>query len=119
MRYRFCSSLLFMALSPSLPAWAQGVSHQGAPNNSPSVTKVPTGVILVKGAWASASDSVTPVPEGGKVANGVFTDSYFGMSYVLPPDWTEKYTATVSRFARLKQVPFSRETFMYPANVPN
>ncbi|MGD0298870.1 MAG: hypothetical protein ABSE86_17325 [Bryobacteraceae bacterium] len=93
MHYRFCSSLLIMALSPSLPARAQGVSQQGAPNNSsPSVTKVPTGVILVKGAWSSASDSVTPVPEGGKVADGVFTDSYFGMSYALTGNWTEKYT---------------------------
>jgi hypothetical protein len=45
----------------------------------------------VKGAWASASDPVTPVPEGGGVANGVFSDPYFGMTYVLPPDWTEKY----------------------------
>jgi hypothetical protein len=45
----------------------------------------------VKGAWSSASDSVTPVPEGGGVANRVFSDPYFGMTYVLPPDWTEKY----------------------------
>jgi hypothetical protein len=60
-------------------------------NVSPSATKVPTGVILVKGAWSSASDSVTPVPEAGSVANNVFTDQYFGMTYALPPDWEEKY----------------------------
>jgi hypothetical protein len=52
---------------------------------------VPTGVILVKGAWSSASDSVTPVPEDGNVSNHVFNDPYFGMSYALPPDWEEKY----------------------------
>ena len=54
-------------------------------------TKVPTGVILVKGAWSSASDSVTPLPEGGSVINNVFTDQYFGMTYPLPADWAEKY----------------------------
>jgi hypothetical protein len=45
----------------------------------------------VKGAWSSASDSVTPVPEEGSVADGVFRDEYFGITYVLPPNWTEKY----------------------------
>jgi len=57
----------------------------------PPTTKVPTGVILVKGAWSSSSDSVTPVPEGASVAGNVFSDEYFGMTYTLPPDWTEKY----------------------------
>ena len=60
-------------------------------NNTQPLTKVPAGVILVKGAWSSASDSVTPVPEGGNVTNNVFRDQYFGMSYALPKDWTEKY----------------------------
>jgi hypothetical protein len=45
----------------------------------------------VKGAWSSASDSVTPLPEGGSVTNKVFNNRYFGMSYPLPSDWTEKY----------------------------
>jgi hypothetical protein len=53
--------------------------------------KLPTGVILVKGAWASASDSVTPVPEGGSVVNNVFRNQYFGLTYALPNDWTQKY----------------------------
>jgi hypothetical protein len=55
------------------------------------VKKVPTGVILVKGAWSSASDTTTPVPEGATIANNVFGDPYFGMTYSLPPGWTEKY----------------------------
>jgi len=54
-------------------------------------SKVPEGVLLVKGAWSSASDSVTPVPEGGKVTDNIFTDPYFGMSYALPRDWEQKY----------------------------
>jgi len=45
----------------------------------------------VKGAWASASDSTTPVPEGGSVADDVFTDPYFGINYPIPADWTEKF----------------------------
>jgi hypothetical protein len=60
-------------------------------NNTQPVTKVPTGVILVKGAWSSASDSVTPLPEDGSVTNNVFRDRYFGITYPLPKDWIEKY----------------------------
>ncbi|MGA7217295.1 MAG: hypothetical protein WBX38_03220 [Candidatus Sulfotelmatobacter sp.] len=59
--------------------------------NPQVITKVPTGVILVKGAWSSASDSVTPVPEGGDVNHDVYTNQYFGMSYPLPQGWEEKY----------------------------
>ena len=61
------------------------------PTTRSPLTKVPAGVILVKGAWSSASDSVTPVPEDGNVTNNVFRDPYFGMTYALPKDWTEKY----------------------------
>src|SRR5262245_25740330 len=53
---------------------------------------VPKDTILVKGAWYSASDSTTPVPEGGTVNNNVFTDSYFGITYPLPADWMQRYT---------------------------
>jgi hypothetical protein len=79
-------------------SWGQAVKPQSIPQNGGDfsdnlqpVTKVPTGVILVKGAWSSASDSVTPLPEGGSVTNNVFINRYFGMSYTLPSDWTEKY----------------------------
>lgn len=59
--------------------------------NRRSPKKVPNGTILVKGAWSSASDSVTPVPEGATVSEGVFSDAYFGISYELPKDWTQEY----------------------------
>jgi hypothetical protein len=97
MRYSFCGLLFFLALWPVMPVWSQTPKPETVPNggdfsnNVTSGTKVPKGVILVKGAWSSASDSTTPVPEGGSVTNGAFTNSYFGMSYTLPPDWTEKY----------------------------
>jgi len=92
-------SIIALATALPLLAWGQNAKPQAPPRNggdfsdnvSPSATKVPAGVILVKGAWSSASDSVTPVPEGGSVTNHVFTDQYFGMTYALPPEWEEKY----------------------------
>ena len=61
-------------LAVSLPLLAQNSKPQPAPRNGGDFSntiqpemKVPKGVILVKGAWSSASDSVTPVPEGGAV----------------------------------------------------
>ncbi|MFZ1053200.1 MAG: hypothetical protein WAN41_21155, partial [Candidatus Sulfotelmatobacter sp.] len=92
MRSRFLGFLLALALSVSSPDWAQGVGPQSAPksgdfpNEMQPETKVPQGVILVKGAWSSASDSATPLPEGGNVTNNVFSDQYFGMTYAVPPD---------------------------------
>ncbi|MDQ1387706.1 MAG: hypothetical protein QOF56_1160 [Acidobacteriaceae bacterium] len=98
MQYRLLCCLITVALSVTLPAWGQDTKRQSRPknggdfsNNVQPANKVPSGVILVKGAWSSASDSVTPVPDGGTAANSVFTNQYFGMSYTLPPDWAEKY----------------------------
>jgi len=95
----FRRSIIALATALPLLAWSQDAKPQAplrnggdfSDNVSPSATKVPTGVILVKGAWSSASDSVTPVPEGGSTTNNVFTDQYFGMTYALPPEWEEKY----------------------------
>jgi hypothetical protein len=95
MRFQFSGCLLILALC--LPAWGQGKPQNVSKNGgdfsdlAQPVTKVPTGLILVKGAWSSASDSVTPLPESGSVINNVFTDQYFGMTYALPRDWAEKY----------------------------
>jgi hypothetical protein len=96
----FLRFLLVLAFCVSLPAWGQSASPQDAPQNGGDFStnthptekqKVPAGVVLVKGAWASASDSVTPLPEGGSVANDIFSDPYFGMTYALPAGWTEKH----------------------------
>jgi len=46
--------------------------------------KYPTGVILVKGAEPSASDTKTPLPEGGRMANDAYKNDYFGLAYALP-----------------------------------
>jgi hypothetical protein len=60
-------------------------------NNTQPVTKVPEGVILVKGASSSASDSMTPLPESGSIEDNVFRNRYFGITYALPQGWTENY----------------------------
>jgi hypothetical protein len=99
MRFRFLCSLVALGFYVTSAAWAQGDKSPNAPRSggdfadvAPPGSKVPTGVILVKGAWSSASDSVTPVPEGGSVTSNVFNDQYFGMSYALRRDWEQKYT---------------------------
>jgi len=100
MRSRVLRFLLVLAFCVSLPAWGQSAGPQDAPQNGGDFStnthptekqKVPAGVVLVKGAWASASDSTTPLPEGGSVTNNIFGNQYFGMTYALPPGWTEKY----------------------------
>jgi hypothetical protein len=51
---------------------------------------VPKGVILVKGTTPGTSDSVTPLPEEGKVAGGRYSNAYFSLSYPIPAGWTEQ-----------------------------
>jgi len=53
--------------------------------------KVPSGVILVKGAWSSASDKTTPIPEGGSMNGNIYSNDYFGIRYQLPAGWTQRY----------------------------
>jgi hypothetical protein len=60
-------------------------------DNAQPLTPIPAETILVKGAWSSASDSVTPVPEAATVAKDFFSDPYFGITYTLPSDWTQEY----------------------------
>ena len=95
MRVRHSDTFLILALYLSPPVSAQGLSQPTAARTGASsggaVARVPSGVILVKGAWSSASDSETPVPEGGTVAGNVFKDSYFAITYNVPADWIKKY----------------------------
>jgi hypothetical protein len=97
MRFQFSCFLLLFACSLAAPSPGQSTAgpsspkNAGVPENPQAMKKVPSGVILVKGAWSSASDSVTPVPEGGSVTGNVFTNEYFGITVALPADWTQKY----------------------------
>ena len=72
---------------PQKPA----LSVDDSSNTTSPPTKVPTGVILVKGAWSSASDSVTPVPEGSRVTSGVLNNPYFRIKFTLPSGWAKGY----------------------------
>jgi hypothetical protein len=97
MRSRFLC-VFVLVWSVSLLAWGQRAGSPNIPKNGGDFstntqpqTKVPAGVILVKGAWSSASDSITPLPEGGSITNNVFSNQYFGMTYTLPANWTQKY----------------------------
>src|SRR5882757_6526201 len=116
-----CSGLLIaICLLPSFVAWGQSIQSvplqnvpiQNAPAQNAQVEAgspvnggdfsvvtnpkpegiVPKDTIIVKGAWSSASDSTTPLPEVGALSNNVFTDQYFGITYPLPSGWLQKFT---------------------------
>lgn len=98
MSAKFSGSMIVLALLVSSFSRAQLAKPQPSPQNGGDfsdnvqpLNKVPAGVILVKGAWSSASDSVTPVPEGGTMTSNIFIDKYFGMTYSLPDAWAETY----------------------------
>jgi hypothetical protein len=97
MRFRFLSFLLLLACSAARAVPGQSTTGQSLGKNTDTtenpegMKKVPSGVILVKGAWSGASDSVTPVPEGGRVNGNAYSNKYFGMTFTLPADWTQKY----------------------------
>jgi hypothetical protein len=57
----------------------------------PPPDKVPAGVILVKGARSSASDAITPVPEGGKAGARDYVSDYFQLTYPFAQGWKEKF----------------------------
>lgn len=81
-----------VAVSPLLLAPAHASPQNGGDfSENTQGKKVPTGVILVKGAWSSASDATTPVPEGGRLAGNSYANEYFGLSYPLSAAWVQKY----------------------------
>jgi hypothetical protein len=64
------------------------ITAQGAAaGDAAAPQKVPENTLLVKGAWPSASDSVTPLPEGGRFADGAYRNDYFGLTYAFSERW--------------------------------
>src|SRR5215470_1503229 len=55
-----------------------------------TVVVVPKNQIIVKGAEPGVSDTSTPVPEGGGVADGRYRNAYFGLTYPIPAGWSEQ-----------------------------
>ena len=82
--------LLYLSLS-SAAAGQTALSSGGDFSQGSSTQRVPDNVILVKGAWSSASDPVTPIPEGGKLDARTYDNRYFGFALQLPTGWTQKY----------------------------
>src|SRR5207302_8037566 len=82
-------ALLFLCVVPI--AWAQDGETAVPAVPAMPLRKLPTDVILIKGAVPSASDTSTPLPEGGAVRKDVYGNDYFGLSYALPSGWFEKY----------------------------
>jgi hypothetical protein len=80
-------SLLLALVAPA----RRDPQNGGDSSHTPQAKPLPTGTIMVKGAWASASDSVTPLPEGGSVADNAYTNKYFALTYALAPGWTQRY----------------------------
>jgi hypothetical protein len=48
---------------------------------------VPDHTILVKGAWPSASDASTPLPESGRWAGGSYQNDYLGLTLQFSERW--------------------------------
>ena len=97
MARRFLQSLRLMALFAVVLAAVQTSPSQdsaqgGDFSQNSHATPLPTGVILAKGAWASASDPLTPVPESGSVTGNAYTNKYFSLTYNLTPGWIQKYS---------------------------
>ena len=93
MHIKSARCLVLLVSCVSALARAQDAPQSGGDfANNPQPKKLPTETILVRGAWSSASDSVTPLPEGGRIASGAYSNQYFRLTYTLPADWTEKYS---------------------------
>jgi hypothetical protein len=82
-------ALLFLCILPIARAQDGETGVPSAP--AVPLRRLPTDVILIKGAVPSASDTSTPLPEGGAVRKDVYGNDYFGLSYALPSGWFEKY----------------------------
>jgi hypothetical protein len=94
MSTRFSRLLTLLGFSLTLLARVHGAPQtSGDFSSNPQAKKLSTEAILVKGAWSSASDSVTPLPEDGRVTNNVYSNPYFRLTYGLSPNWSEKYSS--------------------------
>lgn len=90
---RHCQRLFLLLLAGSLPAFAGSQPEPGASAQAQSdhPMQVPSGVLLVKGAWSSASDTSTPLPEGGALSEHLYSNPYFGLTYPLPAGWVQTF----------------------------
>jgi Gram-negative bacterial TonB protein C-terminal len=82
---------LLLLLSLASAATSQEAPSNGGDFSQGSTVRIPDNVILVKGAWSSASDAVTPLPEGGRLDSRSYGNPYFSLELPLPKGWVQKY----------------------------
>ena len=89
--------LVMLTLASFIPAFAQNGSPENpAPQagdfavENPFAAKVPKDTIIVRGAAPSSTDPATPVPEGGTIAENIYDNEYFGLTYALPPGFFQQ-----------------------------
>jgi hypothetical protein len=86
---RLPSLALILALSLTC-ARAAGPDGQSAPKDPDATSgRLPEHTLLVKGAWSSASDTVTPLPEGGRFAEGTYRNEYLGLTFPFSDRWQQ------------------------------
>ncbi len=86
-------ALSLLAVLKTAHAQTQPPAHSGGDfsNEAHPIKKVPANTLIVKGAWTASSDTTTPVPEGGSISGNTYTNSYFGLDFTLPTNWTKMY----------------------------
>jgi hypothetical protein len=85
LRLRVSASLIgFVLMSAAIARPGEAASPGYA---AAAAGRVPEHTIIVKGAWPSASGSATPLPEGGRFADGGYRNDYFGVSLGYSARW--------------------------------
>src|SRR6185312_14913203 len=99
MSRKLAGTLTMLVLCASSCLFAQDSAPQSSPAQSgdfaiqnPLAKKLPTDVILVKGAVPGSNDPSIPMPEGGSIANNIYSNNYFSLSYSLPTGFAQKFT---------------------------
>jgi len=99
-RFAFLRLGALSALTLSLPtafetthAQTPPPAHNGGDSSDKTqpITKVPPNTLIVKGAWTSSSDSITPVPEGATLTGDTYANAYLGLDFTVPVNWTKAY----------------------------
>ena len=91
-RSKRIAAFVFATFASTQGAWSQEHSHSSGTIQPQPKGAVPKGVLIVKGAWSSSSDSTTPIPERASLEQGVYVNPYFGITYEVPAGWEQKYT---------------------------
>lgn len=92
-RIAYAGMMLLVAGMAGVSAPGRGSEDIASPpvNTANPSQRVPENTLIVKGAWSSASDSVTPLPEGGKFVIGSYHNEYFGLDFPFSDRWQKGF----------------------------